>query len=57
MSRTQIKQADARFQTMALARWDDDGGARQVPKRERMWPSHQEYWLSALVINAEEEDC
>jgi len=56
MSRRQAKHSDARLQTIALALWDDDGGAGHVPKRERIGPDNQEYWLPVRVKDAEEEE-
>ena len=56
MSRRQPKHSDASLQTIALALWDDDGGAGQVPKRERIGPDNQEYWFPVRVKDAEEED-
>lgn len=56
MRRTQAKHGDASLQTKALARWDDDGGAGHVPKREKIGPNNQEYWLHVRVKDVEEED-
>jgi hypothetical protein len=56
VSRRQAKHSDARLQTIALALWDDDGGAGHVPKRERIGPDNQEYWLPVRVKDAEEAE-
>jgi hypothetical protein len=56
VSRRQAKHSDASLQTIALALWDDDGGAGRVLKRERIGPDNQEYWLRVRVKDAEEED-
>jgi hypothetical protein len=56
MSRRQAKHCDARLQTIALALWGDDGGAGHVPKRERIGPNNQEYWLPVRVKDGQEEE-
>lgn len=56
MRRRQARDSDASLRRIALAVWDDDGGAGHVPKRERIGPNNQEYWLPVRVKDAEGED-
>ncbi len=56
MSLRKAKHSDASLRRIALAVWDDDGGAGHVSKRERIGPNNQEYWLPVRVKDAEGQD-
>ena len=55
MTQAEKTQSDAHLHAADIARWDDEGGASQAPKQQRM-PKDHKYWLPVRVNSGEQED-
>ncbi len=55
MTQTDKTQSDARLNAADIARWDDEGGASQAPKQQRI-PKNPRYRRLVQTIDDEQED-
>ncbi len=53
--RTETTRGDASLHAAAIARWDDEGGACQMPEQQRM-PKSRKYRRRVRMIDAGQED-